>query len=315
MSSASRGSACANPPPLPYDYGWPIKPFDAQHPIRANFGDPRTISAERLARDDRGDPGDYSFHNGVDISAKPGTPVYPVVSGIATVRHADEVLVHVPGGLRNFQYWHITPGVESGARVVALETVLGTVQAPARHVHLTEIDGDHVTNPARHLTPYDDRTVPVVESVAILGPRNQPEDPRSVNGAVSIAADAVDTPPIPAPGSWDGFPVTPAIVQWTLVDTAGRPALPLRTVADFHRFEPLKRDFWNVYANGTYQNFPVFDHRFYWRHSGRYLFKLTRAPLDTARFRNGIYRLRVIASDICGNRGTLTERIRIANGL
>jgi hypothetical protein len=309
----ARRSACADSPAQPFDYGWPIRPFDIQHPIRANFGDPRTISAERLGLDDRGDPGDYSFHNGVDISAKPGTPVFPVVSGIASLRHVDEVLVHVPGGLRNFQYWHITPSVHDGERVVADKTVLGTVQVPARHVHLSEIDGDHITNPARHLRPYDDRTAPAVNSVSIVGPPSNLQDAQAVSGTVSIAADAADTPPLAVPGSWDGFPITPAVVQWELVDAEGRPAVALETVADFHRFEPPKRDFWNVYANGTYQNFPVFDHRFYWRHPGRYLFKLTRLPLDTARFRNGVYRLRVIASDICGNRGTLTERVRIAN--
>jgi hypothetical protein len=311
--AVARRSACAGPRANPYDYGWPIRPFDAQHPIRANFGDPRTISAERLGLDDRGDPGDYSFHNGVDISATPGAPVFPVVSGSASLRNADEVLVHVPGGLRNFHYWHITPRVHEGERVIAFKTVLGTIQAPARHVHLTEIDGDHVTNPARHLQPYHDRTTPVINSVTILDSDKRAEEPQAISGRVSISADAVDTPPVRVPGHWNGFPVTPAIVRWTLVNAAGRPAVALRTVADFHRFEPRQRDFWNVYADGTYQNFPVFDHRFYWRYPGHFLFKLTRRPLDTKRLRNGVYRLRVSASDICGNRGTLTERIRIAN--
>ena len=312
-TTVARRSACAGPRSLPLDYGWPIRPFDVQHPIRANFGDPRTISTERLGLDDHGDPGDYSFHNGVDISAAPGTLVFPVVSGIASLRHADEVLVHVPGGLRNFQYWHITPRVHDGEQVVADKTVLGTVQDPAKHVHLSEIDGDHVTNPARHLRPYDDRTAPVVNSIAIFDPRNNPQEPQAVSGTVSIAADAADTPPLAVPGAWDGFPVTPAVVQWTLVDASGQHVVPLRAVVDFHRFEPPHRNFWNVYAAGTYQNFPVFDHRLYWRHPGRYLFKLTRTPLDTRRLRNGVYRLRVIATDICGNRGTLTERLRIAN--
>jgi hypothetical protein len=309
----ARRSACSGARAVPFDYGWPIRPFDVQHPIRANFGDPRTISAERLGLDDRGDPGDYSFHNGVDISAKPGTPVFPVVSGVAALRHANEVIVHVPGGLRNFQYWHITPRVHDGERVIAYRTVLGTVQAPAKHVHLTEIDGDHVTNPARHLRPYDDRTAPVVDSVTILDSRNRAEEPQAIGGAVSISAGAADTPPVPVPGAWHGFPVTPAIVQWTLSDASGRQVIPLRTVADFHRFQPPQRDFWNVYAAGTYQNFPDFDHHFYWRQPGRYLFKLTRRPLITTRLPNGVYRLRVSASDICGNRGTLNERLRIVN--
>jgi len=26
-------------------YGWPVEPFDRQHPVRGNFGDPRTVFA------------------------------------------------------------------------------------------------------------------------------------------------------------------------------------------------------------------------------------------------------------------------------
>jgi hypothetical protein len=72
-------------------------------------------------------------------------------------------------------------------------------------------------------------------------------------------------------------------------------------------------DFWKVYATGTYQNFPVFDYRFYWGHAGRYLFRLTRQPLDTRRLANGRYTLQVTASDICGNQGTLSETLHITN--
>jgi murein DD-endopeptidase MepM/ murein hydrolase activator NlpD len=37
--------------------------------------------------------GSFTFHNGVDISAPTGTPVYPVVSGIAHVNSGDLVAV------------------------------------------------------------------------------------------------------------------------------------------------------------------------------------------------------------------------------
>jgi murein DD-endopeptidase MepM/ murein hydrolase activator NlpD len=311
--NVARPSACATRPPLPYDYAWPIRPFDVQHPIRANFGDPRTDSAERLGLDDSGDPGDYSFHNGVDISAPPGTPVYPVVSGIADLRHKDEVLVHVPGGLRSFQYWHINPRVRNGEHVVAYQTILGTVKREALHVHLTEIDGDHVTNPARHLRPYADGTPPSVDALTIYGPHNRVLADNAVHGTVLIVAAAYDTAPVPVPGNWHGFPITPALLQWTLLDARGRAVIPLNTVVDFRRFEPRQQSFWKVYAGGTYQNFPVFDHHFFWRRPGRYLFRLTRTPLDTRSLPNGSYEVRVVASDLCGNRGMLTEQVRIAN--
>ena len=39
-------------------HGWPVEPFDRQHPVRGLFGDPRI-----------GDGGGKSFHFGVDVSA------------------------------------------------------------------------------------------------------------------------------------------------------------------------------------------------------------------------------------------------------
>ena len=311
--TVARRSACTGPRADPSDYGWPIKPFDVQHPVRGNFGDPRTISAGRLGLDDRGDPGDYSFHNGVDIAADRGTPVFAVVSGIASLRAGDDVLVRSPGVLRSFSYKHITPRVRNGEHVIADRTVLGYVKARAEHVHLDEIDGDRITNPALHLRPYADRTPPTVTAITIRDSRGRLLEPHAISGTVSISADASDTPPVPVPGAWGGFPVTPALVRWTLADPLDRRTLLSTTAADFRRFEPEQRDFWNVYAAGTYQNFPVFDHHDYWRHAGRYVFDLTRKPLDTRSLRNGLYRIRVIASDICGNRGTLTEFVRIAN--
>src|SRR5439155_17362838 len=50
-------------------YGYPIKPFDAEHPIRGYFGDPRTqfLGPPTLGTVLRGS-GKFSFHQGVDIS-------------------------------------------------------------------------------------------------------------------------------------------------------------------------------------------------------------------------------------------------------
>jgi hypothetical protein len=48
-------------------YGWPVKPFNRQHPVRAYLNDPRN---------GRGDA--KSFHFGIDISAPTGTAVYAV---------------------------------------------------------------------------------------------------------------------------------------------------------------------------------------------------------------------------------------------
>ena len=94
-------------------YRWPLKPFNKPHPVRGNFGDPRTRFAE--PRSDKALLGDgvFSFHQGVDINAPDGTPVYPVASGKVT-RVLDERVTVACGNGRSFQYWHIEPAAARG---------------------------------------------------------------------------------------------------------------------------------------------------------------------------------------------------------
>src|SRR5437588_13090518 len=101
-------------------YPWPIKPFNRQHPIRANFGDPRTRFWNTMLTDGLEGPGLFQFHNGIDISAAEGTPVYPVMSGTARLIDAAAVAVHSPD--HKFQYFHITPAVSDGQHVGAGQT-------------------------------------------------------------------------------------------------------------------------------------------------------------------------------------------------
>jgi hypothetical protein len=49
------------------------------------------------------------------------------------------------------------------------------------------------------------------------------------------------------------------------------------------------------------------------RHSGRYLFNLTRTPLDTSRLADGAYLITVVVRDVCGNHSSASEWIRIGN--
>src|SRR6059058_1723826 len=66
-------------------YSWPVKPFDQPHPVRGNFGDPRTIFAGPPTQQTLlGGAGVFQFHDGVDISAADGSAVYPVESGTVT---------------------------------------------------------------------------------------------------------------------------------------------------------------------------------------------------------------------------------------
>src|SRR4029077_20428060 len=122
-------------------------------------------------------------------------------------------------------------------------------------------------------------------------------------GVVFLAADAEDEAPLPVPAPWLGFPVTPALVSWRLTTLTGATIVSPTVVADFRHTLPANRDFWQVYAAGTYQNFPVFGHVYFFGKSGRYLFNLTPNGLDTSRLPDGSYVLGVQVADVCGNRG------------
>src|ERR1700730_14677417 len=50
-SSRARHSSCDRLSAGPFAYHWPIKPFDRQHPIRGDFGDPRTVSKQGRAQE------------------------------------------------------------------------------------------------------------------------------------------------------------------------------------------------------------------------------------------------------------------------
>jgi hypothetical protein len=306
------GSACAHVPASPLEYPWPIRPFKRQHPIRGYFGDPRTVGLEPLGSDRPGSPGSFRFHSGIDISAPPGTPVYPVVSGIAHVRSGDFVAVTTDDG-RVFQYFHIRPTVGPGQPVTAGVTMLGRVKPVWKHLHLGEIDHFRVHNPLDpgHLEPYRDHTIPEIASLSFATADGSGLPPSDLHGPIQIVADAHDLPAIPVPGHWFDFPVAPALLSWKLT-LAGHLVLG-HTVLDFRHTRPAARDFWRVYAAGTYQNFPDFDHHFYWHYPGRYLFNLAPNLLDTHRLANGVYTITVTASDTCGNEGTLTRTVTINN--
>ena len=297
-------------------YGWPVKPFHREHPVRGYFGDPRTMffGPPTPATVLHGG-GSFSFHQGIDISAPDGTDVYPVRSGRVTSVSNNWVRVASDGG-QTFEYWHIAPRVRVGDSVEAEQTVLGRIMRPAEHVHLTEYAAGRVVNPLApgHIEPYTDTTSPTVAAVSIRRPGSPANVfPSFVRGRVELVADAFDTPTMPAPGIWKGLPTTPALLTWHIERWHAKASTP-ETIAYDHRTSvPSNAAFWATYARGTYQNMAVFGPHYSYLQAGSYAFKLTPRPFDTRRLHDGVYELVVTATDMRGNSSSLRQRITIHN--
>jgi len=293
-------------------YPWPIKPFHQQHPIRANFGDPRTLFWNTMLTDGLQGPGFFQFHNGIDIAATEGTPVYPVLSGTASLIDGAAVLVRSPG--HKFQYFHIKPAVHDGQHVVAGRTVLGRVIPAVNHVHLTEIRGSRVWNPLARggIAPYVDHTAPQIDAI-FARPLGSlvPIDSATLCGTVSLIAAAHDSPPLPVPGTFSGYPVSPALVTWSLARLDGLVYVPTVPAADFRTTLPLVRNFWNVYARGSYQNAPRFSNQQFFM-PGRFLYDLA-GTFDSRSYPNGTYEVRVHVSDMRGNWSDGVQQFHVEN--
>ena len=308
--ASSPGTGCSG------SYGWPVKPFDRQHPVRGNFGDPRTVFDGRRSQRtiDSGD-GMFQFHHGVDISAPDGSPVYAVADGVITRTHGDRVTVECQNG-RSIQYWHIIVRVRVGQRAVAGKTVLGHIQPKREHVHLTQLSGGTPVNPLAHgrLTPYRDGTRPSVTAVTFrrtdLGAALRPT---RLSGRVFAYVEAADMPALPVPGRWHGFPVTPALVTWRIETARGRVVVPDRRAWDVRQTIPSTDAFWLVYARGTHQNWPVFSDGKARGMTGRYMIRLS--GFDPASLRPGTYRLVAKVADTAGNRDVLRQSFRVGDDL
>jgi hypothetical protein len=301
------GAAAAADEPYP----WPLRPFHQQHPVRGFFGDPRNLVSDVEQPLTPGSPGQFSFHNGVDIYATPDAEVYPVVSGRARVANAEEVVVRTRDG-RTFQYWHVLPLVRTGSWVTASKTVLGTAIPHRGHVHLTEIRGDCAVNPLApgHLEPYRNPTRPEVVALDAVGPHGVLLNPAQIAGPFELVVQAQDMPPMPVPAPWQNLPVTPAIVRWRLTGPKGSVLIPWAYAADFAVAIPPNRDYWRVYAAGTHENFvdrvPLQPQL-----PGIYDFRLTPPGSDLA---PGRYTATVQVSTINGNRSTRRLVFRVVSG-
>jgi hypothetical protein len=294
-------------------YPWPLKPFNQQHPIRANFGDPRTRFLNTMLTDGLQGPGTFLFHNGIDIAAPEGTPVYPVISG--KVRYIDESAISVKTKGRGvFQYFHLLVEVRNGQHVIAGKTVLGTVLRAYGHVHLSEIRGGRVWNPLARggIAPYRDHTVPQVRAINVRPAGSLlPFDSATVCGTVSLVAAADDAAPMAVPGLFAGFPLSPALITWSLARVGGITYVNDVPAADFRTTIPASRYFWSVYARGSYQNAPRFSNRQYFM-PGRFLYNLA-SYVDTRSYPNGLYEIAVRVADMRGNSSEAALQFKIEN--
>lgn len=265
-----------NLPAVAPAYGWPVKPFDRQHPVRAFLDDPRI-----------GREGGSAFHFGIDVAAPDGTPVYAVEGGRLYLSHGS--LAVVAGPHHTFGYWHVRAA--AGLRehqVVRRHQLLGTIAPGWGHVHFAERIGNAYVNPLRPgaLGPYTDPVAPTVAAVSVR---------RGAHG-LQLVAHAYDTTWPPVPGPWQNEPVTPALLRWRIGTAAWHVA------ADF-RLRMLDRGrFASVYAPETTQNHEG--------HAGTFAFFLAHEwkPAD------GTYRIEVEASDTRGNRALGSFDITVLHG-
>ena len=294
-------------------YSWPFKPFDQQHPIRGFFGDPRTVYENGILAGGFLGPGTFSFHQGIDISAPDGTPIYPSEDGTAHYIGSATLNIVTDHDV-TFQYFHIVTVVGEGQQVIARKTILGYVQPPFGHVHISEIDGTTVVNPLQpgHLAPYRDFTKPVIRDIVIRNQAGDQETPLGLCGRVELAVDAFDTPPVAVPGKFQGLPVAPSLVQWTVTKLGGMVVVPWRTAVDFRTALPSNAHFWDVYAKGTYQNAPRFGREQYTSMPGRFLFELARS-YDTTSLANGLYVLTALVGDGHGHKAVAAQRFSVLN--
>lgn len=285
-------------------YPWPLKPFNRQHPVRGYFGDPRTVFSGTGENA-------MSFHNGVDISAYRGNHVFPVASGVVVKVTPDRIVI-ASAFDRRFQYIHIKPLVSIGQRVVVSKTVIGLVDPVYHHVHLSEIRGICVVNPLMpgHLTPFHDARTPTIKSIFFENVADERLSPLALTGEVRVIADAYDTPAIPSAPPWNSLPVSPVLIVWRLTTLGGK-LLASSVAADYRYSIPPNRDFCEVYAPGTSQNFAAEIGRFEWAKPGVYLYDLTPKLFNTTTFPSGRYRFMVSAENTTGNIGSKTVTVEI----
>ena len=270
-------------------YGWPVKPFDRQHPVRGLFGDPRI---------GRADDGTVvrQFHFGIDVSAPNGTPVYATQSGTVSLLHPDvvailsgssrvQLLAPDPDGAERHARRRLPDGDRPDPEAVGARPLLRAGRAASISIRSVP----------DALGPYADRTRPTVEAIRVA---------RAGSGRLDLVAEVSDDTPLRVAAPWTGKPVMPALVHWRLLGP-GVATSGWRTAIDFRRTIPSASSFFVLYADGTRQNHASVQ--------GRYRVHLVR-DLDPRALPSGRYAVEVVASDGHGNSARSVTRFTVRHG-
>jgi len=205
-----------------WTYGWPVKPFDRQHPVRGFLNDPRS-----------------TFHFGIDIAVPDGTAVYSVTPGTVAII-SSEVVEVLGRGSSLFAYWHVVPAVRHGQHVDRHQ-LIAHVGRGWGHVHFAERQGTTLVNPLRNggLGPYTDRTAPTVDEIGF--------------DSQGLVVAAHDTPDPRVPGAWADEPVTPGLLEWRVIPASGN-ATTWRTAFDFRSSQLPDSRYREIYTRRTRGN-------------------------------------------------------------
>lgn len=281
-------------------YGWPVKPFRQEHPVRGQLNDPRINGGTFDSSSCR------TFHQGVDISVSDGTAVYAVAPGRVEYIYASAIAVRGRKGAGVFGYWHIRPVVKNRARV-KLHALLGYVEPGRGHVHFSEKRNRHYINPLRRggLKPYTDHTPPTIGSISFYDGAYHALDDSALAGIVRITVNAYDTPQLIS--NWPWAVVTPSWIRWRLFDDNGQ---KIRSgFWDFRdvlcALNPLE-----VFAPGTAKNSFINNVS----GAGSYNYWIG-SEWDTARVPNGAFWLVVTVADVRGNETTKISSFTVTNAV
>jgi hypothetical protein len=280
-------------------YGWPIKPFNRQHPVRGQLNDPRMNGSTFDSSTS------LTFHSGVDIATRDGTAVYAVAAGRVHYLDQSAIAVRLPNVAVVFEYWHIVPVVNNKA-LVKRHALLGFVEEGRGHVHFAQKLNRVYVNPLRRggLTPYTDYTPPIINSISYYDGAYHDLDKAALSGKIRITVNTYDTQELAS--NWPWAVVTPTWVEWQLIDESGR------TIEHLHRDLGRKlypHNVLDIFAPGTRKNSKRSSLSFV---VGNYIYWVG-PERDTTYMWNGTYQLLVTVADIRGNETTQRASFTVAN--